>query len=119
LRNSYGSLAMLAAIRLASSRVSSFSRSRVIPCKSPPRALAPDALTVGLINTVLNASARALSEAGNRLDQIASSVFRAKGNQAQRSQIYSNTLDALGRVDEKVSNLRESMVTIERYFCSF
>jgi magnesium transporter len=83
-------------------------------CKSPPRALAPDALTIGLINTVLNASARALSEAGNRLDQIASSVFRAKGNQAQRSQIYSNTLDALGRVDEKVSNLRESMVTIER-----
>jgi magnesium transporter len=83
-------------------------------CKSPPRALAPDAVTVGLINTVLNGSARALSEAGNRLDQIASSVFRAKGNQAQRNQIYSNTLDALGRVDEKVSNLRESMVTIER-----
>ena len=83
-------------------------------CKSPPRALVPDAVAVGLVNTVLNNSARALSEAGNRLDQIASTVFRAKDDQAQRNRIYSNTLDALGRVDEKVSNLRESMVTIER-----
>jgi magnesium transporter len=83
-------------------------------CKSPRRALTPDAVTVGLINTVINSSARALCEAGSRLDQIASAVFRAKGNQAERSRVYSNTLDALGRVDERVSNLRESMVTIER-----
>ena len=70
--------------------------------------------TVGLVNTVLNSSAGALSKAGNNLDQIASVVFRAKGDQAERSRIYSNTLGALGREDEKISNLRESMVTIER-----
>jgi magnesium transporter len=71
-------------------------------------------MAVGLVNTVLNGSARALSEAGNRLDQIANAVFRAKDNQGQRNRIYSNTLDDLGRVNEKVSNLRESMGTIER-----
>ena len=78
------------------------------------RATFVDAVAVGLINTVLNRSAGALSKAGNNLDQIASVVFRAKGDQAQRNRIYANTLDALGREDEKISNLRESMVTIER-----
>src|SRR3974390_1340917 len=47
-------------------------------CKSPPQALLPDAAAVGLINTVLNRSAGALSKAGNNLDRIASAVFRAK-----------------------------------------
>ena len=48
------------------------------------------------------------------LDSIASAVFRAKGDQGARSRIYSATLDALGREDEKISNLRESLVSIER-----
>jgi magnesium transporter len=78
------------------------------------QALVPDAVTVGLINTVLNRSARALSRSGEELDRIASAVFRAKGDQSRRSQIYSDTLNALGREDEKISNLRESMVSIER-----
>ena len=83
-------------------------------CKSPPQVRSPDAVVVGLVNTVLNRSAGALSKAGNNLDHIASVVFRAKGDQAQRNRIYSTTLDALGREDEKIPNLRESMVTIER-----
>jgi magnesium transporter len=44
-------------------------------CKSRPQVLSPDAVAVGLINTVLNSSAGALSKAGNNLDQIASVVF--------------------------------------------
>ena len=83
-------------------------------CKSPGQALFPDAVAVGLINTVLNRSARALSKVGEGLDQIASAVFRAKGDQSNRNQIYSDTLSALGREDEKISNLRESMVSVER-----
>ena len=83
-------------------------------CKSPPQALLPDAVAVGLINTVLNRSAGALSKAGNNLEQIASAVFRAKEAKVERNRVYSNTLDALGREDERISNLRESMVTIER-----
>ncbi len=77
-------------------------------------AMYPDAIAVGLINTGLNRSARALSKAGESLDKIASAVFRSKGDQSGRNKIYSDTLWALGREDEKVSNLRESMVSIER-----
>jgi magnesium transporter len=83
-------------------------------CKSSPQALVPDVVALGLVNTVLNRSARALSEVGNNLDRIASAVFRPKGDQGQQNRIYSNTLNALAREDEKISNLRESMVTIER-----
>ena len=80
-------------------------------CKAQAQALFPDIVALGLINTSLNRSARALSKAGDGLDRIASGIFRAKGN---RNQIYSDTLDALGREDEKISNLRESMVSVER-----
>ena len=78
-------------------------------------ALFPDAVAVGLVNTAINRSAHTLSKAGVSLDQIASRVFRAKGvDQSRRNQIYSDTLWDLGREDEKISNLRESMVSIER-----
>jgi magnesium transporter len=62
----------------------------------------------------INRTARALGKAGEGLDRIASAVFRAKGDQRKRNQVYSETLDALGREDERISNLRESMVSIER-----
>jgi magnesium transporter len=86
-------------------------------CKAPAQVLVPDAVALGLINTGLNRSARALSKAGESLDRIASAVFRAKGDRSMRNQIYSDTLDELGREDEKISNLRESMVSVER-LCS-
>ena len=83
-------------------------------CKSGAQTLHPDAVAVGLVNTIVNRSARALNKVGVELDSIASTVFRAKGDQSARSKIYSATLDALGREDEKISNLRESLVSIER-----
>jgi magnesium transporter len=82
--------------------------------KIPTQALHPDAVAVGLINTIVDRSARALNKVGVELDSIASQVFRAKGDQSARSKIYSATLGALGREDEKISNLRESLVELER-----
>jgi magnesium transporter len=83
-------------------------------CRTGGQALHPDAVAVGLVNTIVNRSARALNKVGVELDTIASTVFRAKGDQSGRSKIYSATLDALGREDEKITNLRESLVSIER-----
>jgi magnesium transporter len=84
-------------------------------CKSPARTLHPDAVAVGLVNTIVDRSARALNKVGVELDSIASRAFRARGvDQGARSRIYTETLDALGREDEKISNLRESLVEVER-----
>jgi CorA-like Mg2+ transporter protein len=82
--------------------------------KIPTQALHPDGVAVGLINAIVDRSARALNKVGNELDSIASQVFRAKGDQSARSKIYSATLGDLGREDEKISNLRESLVELER-----
>jgi magnesium transporter len=83
-------------------------------CKAPAQALSPDMVALGLINTSLNRAARALGKVGESLDRIASAVLRAKGDQRKRNKVYSETLDALGREDERISNLRESMVSVER-----
>jgi len=83
-------------------------------CRAQAAARSPDAIATGLINTVINRSARALNQVGVRLDAIASRVFHAKEKMEGRSQIYSDTLWDLGLEDEKISNLRESMVSIER-----
>jgi magnesium transporter len=83
-------------------------------CKAGAATPSSDAVAVGLVNTAINRSARALSKAGVSLDRIASRVFHAKDNKENRNQIYSDTLWDLGREDEKISNLRESMVSIER-----
>jgi magnesium transporter len=83
--------------------------------KTGLRTLHPDAVAVGLVNTIVDRSARALNKVGVELDAIASRAFRARGvDQGARSRIYTETLDALGREDEKISNLRESLVEIER-----
>jgi magnesium transporter len=51
---------------------------------------------------------------GESLDRIANAVFRAKGDQTKRNKVYSDALDTLGRENKKISNLRESMVSVER-----
>ena len=83
-------------------------------CKSRGQALIPDAIAIGLITTIVDRSARELANAGESLDRIASAVFRARSDQSRRNKVYSDTLDALGREDEKISNVRESMVSMER-----
>ncbi len=83
-------------------------------CRSWGRALQPDAVAVGLVNTIVNRSARALGKVGESLDAIGNAVFRASGDNSRRTKIYSRTLDALGREDELISNLRESLLSLER-----
>src|SRR5262249_38239553 len=65
--------------------------------KIPPKALHPDAVAVGLVNAIVDRSARALNKVGVELDSIASRAFRARSvDQGARSKIYTETLDALG-----------------------
>jgi magnesium transporter len=83
-------------------------------CRSWGQALMPDAIAVGLVNTIINLSARALGKVGVSLDEIGVRVFKATGDNSRRSAIYSATLELLGREDERISNLRESLLSIER-----
>ena len=75
-------------------------------------------MAVGLINTIVDRSARALNKVGIELDSIASQVFRAKGDQSARSKIYSATFGALGREDEKISNCAKAWLSLSGSCCS-
>ena len=83
-------------------------------CRSLGQAISPDAIAVGLVNTIINLSARALTSVGESLDRIGNAVFKAEGDNSKRSALYSATLGSLGREDERISNLRESLLSIER-----
>jgi magnesium transporter len=83
-------------------------------CRAQTPALQPDAVAIGLVDTIVNLSARALGKVGVNLDEIGNAVFAAQGDNSKRSRIYSSTLAALGREDERISNLRESLLSIER-----
>ena len=83
-------------------------------CRAHTAPPLPDAIAAGLVNTIVNLSARALGKVGENLDAIGTAVFGAEGDNSRRSRIYSETLGALGREDERISNLRESLLSIER-----
>jgi magnesium transporter len=83
-------------------------------CRSWGQALIPDAIAVGLVNTIINLSARALGKVGVSLDELGNRIFKATGDNSKRSAVYSGTLEGLGREDERISNLRESLLSIER-----
>lgn len=83
-------------------------------CRSWGQALIPDAIAVGLVNTIINLSARALGKVGVSLDLLGNEIFKARGDNSKRSAVYSGKLEALGREDERISNLRESLLSIER-----
>jgi len=83
-------------------------------CKSSGHALEPDAVALGLVNTLVNRSARALGKVGTSLDDIGGAVFKAQSVRTRGGKVYYWILDALGGQDEKISNLRESLLSLER-----
>jgi len=83
-------------------------------CKSWSHALEPDAIALGLVHTLVNRSARALGKVGTTLDEIGAAVFKAQGDKSRRAKVYYETLDALGREEERISSLRESLLSLHR-----
>lgn len=83
-------------------------------CKSWSHTLEPDLIALGLVHTLVNRSARALGKVGTTLDEIVSAVFSAQGDKTRRAKVYYQTLDALGREEEGISQLRKSLLSLER-----
>jgi magnesium transporter len=83
-------------------------------CRSGARPAHQDDLATQLIYTIINRSARALNTMAGKLDAIGTNVFKAEGDRSLRAKKYSATLKDLGDIDETISRLRESLVSIER-----
>jgi magnesium transporter len=82
-------------------------------CRSAPIGNVDD-LATQLLLTIINRSAHGLTRVGSTLEALSTDVFKTDGDRSHRAQKYSSVLQQLGNIDETVSRLRESLVSLER-----
>lgn len=75
---------------------------------------AGDHLLIALFETVIDRAAEILRLSGERIDDVSSAVF--DGNARQRADVdtYRTTLQTMGTEGNRISKVRESLVSIER-----
>ena len=74
-----------------------------------------DAILAGLIETISDRAAEVLRQVGERVDALSVQVFAgARRRRSKTSDTYRETLGTLGFEGDRVSKVRESLVSIER-----
>lgn len=69
---------------------------------------------VALLEAVVDRLADILERTGRDIDSISRDIFRRKGEKPTRSQDFQKTLESIGRKGDLTSNIRDSLVTLER-----
>ena len=72
-------------------------------------------IMMGLLEAIVDRIADALERAGMKIDAISHSIFKQpEGSQKMRSRDYQNAIVEIGREGERLSMIRESLVTLTR-----
>lgn len=74
----------------------------------------PEAVLDGLIDTIIDRAAEILGRVGDQIEDLSRSVFEHDPNRLERSGGYQGVIQKLGRQAGLISNVRESMVSLER-----
>ncbi len=74
----------------------------------------PEAVLDGLIEAIIDRAAEVLGRVGDQIDDLSRSVFERETNKLERSGGYQGVIRKLGRQAALISNVRESMVSLER-----
>jgi magnesium transporter len=74
----------------------------------------PEAVLDGLIETVIDRAAEILAQVGKRIDYVSREIFETERKKARRTQVFRAALRSIGRKGDVISNVRESMVSVER-----
>jgi len=74
----------------------------------------PEAVLDGLIETIIDRAAEILRRVGDEIEQTSRTVFEADAATADRGAGFQNVIRRLGRHGDLISNVRESMVSLER-----
>jgi magnesium transporter len=74
----------------------------------------PEAVLDGLVETIIDRAAEILANVGRRIDTLSRDVFDSDRTGTRRAASYRAALKALGRKGDIISNVRESMVSVER-----
>jgi magnesium transporter len=74
----------------------------------------PEAVLDGLIETIIDRAAEILAMVGKRIDRLSQSIFDTERHGARRTAAFRAALKSIGRKGDVISNVRESMVSVER-----
>src|SRR3954451_3406727 len=74
----------------------------------------PEAVLDGLIETIIDRSAEILGTTGKKIDRLSHDIFENERTGNRRAAGFRAAIKALGRKGDIISNVRESMVSIER-----
>ena len=73
-----------------------------------------ESVLVALLEAIVDRLADILERAGRDIDQISRAVFRHRADKPTRSHDFQEMLEAIGRKGDLTSNIRDSLVTLER-----
>jgi magnesium transporter len=74
----------------------------------------PEAVLDGLIETIIDRAAEILGTVGSRIDRLSQAIFENERQGARRAASFRAALKSIGRKGDIISNVRESMVSVER-----
>lgn len=74
----------------------------------------PEAVLDGLIETIIDRAAEILGTVGSRIDRLSQSIFENERQGSRRAASFRAALKSIGRKGDVISNVRESMVSVER-----
>jgi magnesium transporter len=74
----------------------------------------PEAVLDGLIEAIIDRAAEILGRVGDQIEELSRSVFERETGKLERSGGYQGVIRQLGRQAGLISNVRESMVSLER-----
>ncbi|MGO4704664.1 magnesium transporter CorA family protein [Microvirga sp. 2MCAF38] len=74
----------------------------------------PEAVLDGLIETIIDRAAEILGLVGKRIDRLSRSIFEGERQGARRGATFRAALKSIGRKGDVISNVRESMASVER-----
>jgi magnesium transporter len=75
----------------------------------------PEAVLDGLIETIIDRAAEILGTVGSRIDRLSQTIFEnERQGTTRRAASFRAALKSIGRKGDVISNVRESMVSVER-----
>lgn len=85
-------------------------------CKPSGCGSLPEAVLDGLLEAIIDRAAEILGSIGEKIEELSRQVFERESGQLESTGGYQGVIRRLGRQANLISNVRESMVTLERMF---
>ncbi|WP_376988486.1 magnesium transporter CorA family protein [Bosea sp. R86505] len=74
----------------------------------------PEAVLDGLIEAIVDRAAEVLRGVGDQIDDASRRIFAGRGQDVEQGSAYQAVIQKIGQYEHIISNVRESMVSVER-----